>query len=76
MHPAAVFSTVQPNPLWSCSERTSGPPFLPTPEGAGFPAAFSVKDPAFLTLDEVLALHADQIERYGGSPGVRDACFA
>jgi len=22
--------------------------------------------PAFLTLDEVLALHADQIERYGG----------
>jgi len=31
-----------------------------------------VRDPAFLTLDEVLALHADQIERYGGSPGVRD----
>jgi len=26
----------------------------------------------FLTLDEVLALHADQIERYGGRPGVRD----
>lgn len=26
----------------------------------------------FLTLDEVLALHADQIERYGGSLGVRD----
>jgi death-on-curing protein len=26
----------------------------------------------FLGLDEVLALHADQIERYGGSPGVRD----
>ena len=26
----------------------------------------------FLTLDEVLALHADQIERYGGSPGIRD----
>jgi death-on-curing protein len=31
-----------------------------------------VKEPAFLTLDEVLALHADQIERYGGSPGLRD----
>jgi death-on-curing protein len=28
--------------------------------------------PIFLTLDEVLALHADQIERYGGSPGLRD----
>ncbi len=26
----------------------------------------------FLGLDEVLALHADQIERYGGSTGVRD----
>jgi death-on-curing protein len=25
----------------------------------------------FLTLDEVLALHADQISRYGGRPGVR-----
>jgi death-on-curing protein len=30
------------------------------------------KSPVFLTLDEVLALHADQIQRYGGSPGVRD----
>ncbi len=29
-------------------------------------------DPAFLTLDEVLALHADQIRRYGGGAGVRD----
>jgi death-on-curing protein len=28
--------------------------------------------PRFLTLDEVLDLHADQIRRYGGSPGVRD----
>jgi len=28
--------------------------------------------PAFLTLDEVLALHADQLERYGGAGGVRD----
>ncbi len=31
-----------------------------------------MRDPAFLTLDEVLALHADQIDRYGGSPGLRD----
>lgn len=31
--------------------------------------------PAFLTLDEVLALHADQIERYGGAPGVRDVAL-
>jgi len=29
-------------------------------------------DPVFLTLDEVLALHEDQIERYGGSRGLRD----
>jgi death-on-curing protein len=29
-------------------------------------------DPTFLTLDEVVAIHRDQIERYGGSPGVRD----
>src|SRR5580698_8847478 len=27
----------------------------------------------YLTVAEVLAIHADQIERYGGSPGVRDA---
>lgn len=27
---------------------------------------------AFLTVDEVLALHADQIERYGGRGGIRD----
>lgn len=27
---------------------------------------------SFLTLDEVLAIHADQIERYGGSLGIRD----
>ena len=25
-----------------------------------------------LTLVEILAIHADQIERYGGSPGIRD----
>lgn len=28
--------------------------------------------PAFLTLDEVLALHADQLARYGGRPGLRE----
>jgi death-on-curing protein len=26
----------------------------------------------FLTLDEILALHADQIDRYGGNRGIRD----
>jgi death-on-curing protein len=26
----------------------------------------------FLALDEALALHADQIARYGGRPGIRD----
>jgi death-on-curing protein len=31
-----------------------------------------VKEPAFLGLDEVLALHADQIDRYGGTHGLRD----
>ena len=35
----------------------------------------SARAPAFLTLDEVLALHADQIERYGGAPGVRDVAL-
>lgn len=28
--------------------------------------------PTFLGLDEVLEIHRDQIERYGGSTGVRD----
>jgi len=28
---------------------------------------------AFLTLDEVMAIHAHQIATYGGSPGLRDA---
>ena len=28
--------------------------------------------PLFLTLDEALLIHADQIRRYGGSHGVRD----
>jgi len=31
-----------------------------------------VSEPVFLTLDEVLAIHADQIRRYGGASGVRD----
>jgi len=31
-----------------------------------------VTDPCFLTLDEVLAIHADQIRRYGGRSGIRD----
>ena len=31
-----------------------------------------MSDPEFLTLDEVLALHADQIRRYGGATGLRD----
>jgi death-on-curing protein len=28
--------------------------------------------PQFLTLDEVMDIHCDQIERYGGTRGVRD----
>jgi death-on-curing protein len=31
-----------------------------------------VTEPLFLTLDEVLGIHADQIRRYEGSPGLRD----
>lgn len=30
-------------------------------------------NPDFLTVDDVLAIHADQIARYGGADGVRDA---
>jgi death-on-curing protein len=29
-------------------------------------------DTRFLTLEDVLVLHADQIDRYGGSHGIRD----
>ena len=29
-------------------------------------------EPAFLNLEEVLQIHTDQIERYGGSRGIRD----
>jgi death-on-curing protein len=32
-----------------------------------------VKDPDFLTLDDLLALHADRVGQYGGTLGVRDA---
>jgi death-on-curing protein len=28
--------------------------------------------PVFLTLDEVLEIHRDQLERYGGADGIRD----
>ena len=31
-----------------------------------------MKAPVFLTLEETLAFHADQVRRYGGSLGVRD----
>jgi death on curing protein len=31
-----------------------------------------VRDPDFLTLDDLLALHADRVAQYGGSLGVRD----
>ena len=31
-----------------------------------------MNDPEFLTLDEVLGIHADQIHRYGGASGLRD----
>ncbi|MBU4194347.1 MAG: type II toxin-antitoxin system death-on-curing family toxin [Actinomycetia bacterium] len=29
-------------------------------------------EPAFLELGEILLIHQDQLERYGGSPGLRD----
>lgn len=31
-----------------------------------------MSEPPFLTLDEVLGIHADQIRMYGGGSGVRD----
>lgn len=31
-----------------------------------------MREPEFLTLAEVLDVHADQIQRYGGQPGLRD----
>ncbi len=32
-----------------------------------------IEDVYFLTVDEVVAIHADQIERYGGDPALRDS---
>ena len=32
-------------------------------------------EPVFLSLDEVLEIHGEQIERYGGSAGLRDAAL-
>jgi death-on-curing protein len=31
-----------------------------------------LKEPLFLGLDEVVEIHRDQIEHYGGHPGIRD----
>ncbi len=31
-----------------------------------------MKDPVFLGLDEIIEIHADQINRYGGHSGIRD----
>ena len=31
-----------------------------------------MKEPLFLTLDEVIEIHKDQIQRYGGHIGIRD----
>ena len=31
-----------------------------------------VENPIFLTLSEVIEIHRDQIERYGGDPGIRN----
>lgn len=31
-----------------------------------------MKDPVFLRLDEVVEIHGDQIDRYGGHTGIRD----
>jgi len=31
-----------------------------------------IDDVYFLTVEEVVAIHADQIDRYGGDPGLRD----
>jgi len=31
-----------------------------------------MKTPLFLELDDVFALHADQVQRYGGTGGIRD----
>ena len=38
----------------------------------GWPNNMSEQTPTFLTLDEVLEFHAEQVELFGGDPGVRD----
>ncbi|MBT9557553.1 MAG: type II toxin-antitoxin system death-on-curing family toxin [Myxococcales bacterium] len=32
-------------------------------------------EPVFLTVEDVIAIHALQVERFGGSPGLRDAAL-
>lgn len=36
------------------------------------PSSASPTEPEFLTVDDVLALHAQQLARYGGAAGLRD----
>ena len=45
---------------------------MPARSGASPNKPARVVPVAFFTLDEVLAIHSDQIERYGGSFGIRD----
>jgi death-on-curing protein len=53
---------------------------VPRGPGKGEPAVWSsaeevggvAVDPLFLTLDEVIAIHHDQIKRYGGTLGIHD----
>ena len=46
--------------------------FSPTPHIQNVKAVLAGGEPSFLTLDEILAIHADVITRYGGSSGLRD----
>jgi death-on-curing protein len=34
-----------------------------------------VSDPVFLDVEDVLAIHEEQLPRYGGAPGIRDAAL-
>ena len=34
-----------------------------------------MSDPLFLDVDDVLAIHEEQLPRYGGAPGIRDAAL-
>jgi death on curing protein len=38
----------------------------------GLPSDMDGDSPIFLTVDDVLEFHADQVETFGGDPGVRD----